>query len=142
MGERQSGRCLCGATTFTAVPGNDAAVCHCSMCRRFSGGMFIVTDCNGTLEFAKDAPISVFQSSEWGERVFCSKCGSSLAWRSRDGKVQVASVQAFEKPDSFPVASEIFIDCKPGTYDLANATTRLTEAEFFAQFAAQSEGNA
>jgi len=138
-----TGSCMCGACTFTATPkADEAGACHCGMCRKFSGGVFIVVDCSGTLEFAKDAPITRFQSSPWGERVFCSRCGSSLAWQSRDGHIAVASVQAFADPGRFPVTREIFIDCKPGSYALAGDTATMTEAEFLAQYAPGPEGGA
>lgn len=141
MAERLTGACLCGACTFTAEPGAEAGVCHCSMCRRFSGGMFIVTDCSGNLEFAPDAPVTAFASSPWGRRLFCSKCGSSLAWQSADGAMSFVSVQAFPDPARFPVTGQLFIDCKPGSYELANETRNVTEAEFMAIYGAAPEGN-
>lgn len=134
-----TGACLCGASTFTATPVSDeAGVCHCSMCRRFSGGMFIVVDCSGGFEFAADAPVTKFQSSEWGQRAFCSRCGSSLAWLSTDGAMAFDSVQAFPDPAAYPVRHEMFIDCKPRSYDLAGETKQLTEAEFMALYAGES----
>lgn len=137
----QTGSCLCGATTFTATPSDEAAgVCHCSMCRKFSGGMFIVTDCSAAFEFAADAPVTRYQSSDWGERAFCSRCGSSLAWLSRDGKMAFVSIQAFPDPSRFPVTHELFIDCKPASYGLSGKTTTMTEAEFMAQYASSPEG--
>ena len=143
MAEPLNGACLCGACTFTATPVSDeAGVCHCSMCRKFSGGMFIVVDCSGALEFAADAPVTRFQSSAWGERAFCARCGSSLAWLSRDGKMAFVSVQALPDPGRFPVKRELFIDCKPGSYSLAGDTSTMTEAEFMAQYAAAPEGSA
>ncbi|MDN3710857.1 GFA family protein [Paracoccus cavernae] len=138
-----TGTCLCGASRLEATPVSDeAGVCHCSLCRKFSGGMFIVADCSGNLSFDKDAPLGRFQSSEWGERVFCAQCGSSLAWLSRDGTMAFVSVQAFEDPGRFPVTHEMFIDCKPASYALAGETTTMTEAEFMAQYASKPEGGA
>lgn len=138
-----TGTCLCGACRFEAVPVSDeAGICHCNMCRKFSGGMFIVIDCSGNLTFAKDAPVGRFQSSEWGERAFCTQCGSSLAWLSRDGAMAFVSVQAFEDPGLYPVKHELFIDCKPSSYALAGETTTMTEAEFMAQYASNPEGGA
>lgn len=140
MGERLKGICLCGASTFEATPLSDeAGVCHCSMCRKFSGGMFIVVDCSGSLEFASDAPVTRFRSSEWGERAFCSRCGSSMAWLGTDGTMAFAAVQAFDNPGRFAVKHQMFIDCKPDSYALAGDTVNLTEAEFLAQFAAEAK---
>ncbi|MTH34636.1 GFA family protein [Paracoccus limosus] len=139
----ETGTCLCGACTFTATPVSDeAGACHCSMCRKFSGGVFIVTDCSGSLEFADDAPITRFQSSEWGERVFCARCGSSLAWVSRDGAMAFVSVQAFADPGKYPLRHELFIDCKPESYALAGEHETMTEAQFLAQYASNSEAGA
>ncbi len=140
MGERVTGHCLCGACTLTAeLVSGEAAVCHCSMCRRFSGGMLIVVDCGSSLEFS--GPVRTYLSSDWGSRLFCGECGSSLAWRSRDGAMNYASVQAFPDPGRFPVNHEIFFDCKPASYALAGETAKMTEAEFMAAFAAGGEGH-
>lgn len=139
----ETGSCLCGASIFTATPVSDeAGACHCGMCRKFSGGVFIVTDCSGNLEFAADAPITRFQSSEWGERVFCARCGSSLAWMSRDGAMAFASVQAFADPGKYPLRHELFIDCKPENYALAGEHETMTEAQFLAQYASNPEAGA
>lgn len=135
-GAVETGSCLCGASTFTATPSAAAGVCHCSMCRKFSGGMFIVAEVSGSLNFDAGAKISVYNSSDWGERVFCSVCGASLAWRSKDGKMAYASIQSFADPARFVVDHEIFFDCKPGNYALANQTKTMTEAELLAQVAA------
>lgn len=131
---------MCGATRFTAEPAAEAGVCHCSMCRKWSGGMFIGVACGDSLTFEEGAPLNRFASSDWGERVSCAKCGSSLVWQMRDGSLSVASVQCFDDPGVFPVTSQIFIDCKPESYALANETAVMTEAEVIAKFAPQAEG--
>lgn len=133
------GKCLCGACTFTAVPADTSGVCHCGMCRSWSGGMFIGVQCGDSLTFAEGAPVKAYGSSDWGERVFCGDCGSNLAWRMKDGSMAIVSVQAFPDASAFPVVSEIFIDEKPGSYALAGETHKMTGAEVMAMFASGAE---
>jgi hypothetical protein len=132
MGETLSGKCLCGAVRFTATPKNDEmSVCHCGMCRRWSGGVFMAVGCE-TLDVEDGAPLGVYRSSDYGERVFCSVCGSSLFWRMHDDSFFAVCPQAFDDPSRFRFASEIFIDAKPANYAFANDTRKMTGAEFFA----------
>ena len=140
MSEALKGACMCGACAFTAVPDDlDAGICHCGMCRKWSGGMFMVVTCHD-LAFAKGAPVEAFKSSEWGRRLFCRVCGSSLAWQTADGSHTSVSIQAFEDPGIFTLTSEIFVDEKPGCYDLANDTHKMTAAEVMAMFAPKPDG--
>ncbi|MGV6849525.1 MAG: GFA family protein [Marinibacterium sp.] len=131
----KQGKCLCGACRFTAVPEPTAGVCHCGMCRKWSGGMFIGVQCGDSLSFVDGAPVKTFLSSEWGRRLFCSDCGSTLAWQTADGTMTAVSIQAFDDPGAFPVVSEIFYDEKPGNYALAGDTKKMTGAEVIAMFA-------
>ncbi len=136
-----NGACLCGACQLTAVlKETTAGICHCSMCRKWSGGMLVSIECT-QLDFAADAPIGIYRASEWGERVFCKECGSSLAWRMQDGSHQVVSVQVFDDPGAFPVVAEIFYDEKPNSYALAGETMKLTGAQVFEMFAPKPEGD-
>lgn len=139
-GERLNGQCLCGAVKFTAVPAKmEMDVCHCSMCRRWSGGTFMAVMCDTSVQIENEAALGVYRSSEWGERLFCSTCGSSLFWRGvHDGKMAV-SMQAFAEPERFHFAEEIFINNKPANYDFANDTHRMTGEEFLAALAAKQE---
>ncbi|WBU53662.1 GFA family protein [Paracoccus sp. SCSIO 75233] len=137
----QTGSCLCGACQVTADLKAEAGVCHCGMCRKWTGGIFIGVESSGPVSFNDDAPLGVYRASEWGERVFCRDCGSSLIWRTQDGTSHITvSVQLFDDPGSFPVTSEIFIDRKPDSYSLAGARHTMTEAEVMAMFAPKEEG--
>jgi hypothetical protein len=95
--------------------------------------------CGTSVAFNADAPLARYASSEWAERVFCARCGSSLVWQMRDGSTQMASIQAFDAPGSFVLESQIYVDCLPGNYALANKTEMLTEAEVMAKFAIEGE---
>lgn len=135
MSTRQSGRCLCGAVTFTARPKPDMHACHCAFCRRWSGGVYLSIECED-LEVADPGAVGVYASSDWAERRFCKTCGSSLFWVMKDGGTAV-SIQAFDDPSAFTFADEIFIDSKPANYDFAGDRPRLTGAEVFAKFAGE-----
>ena len=132
-----AGQCLCGAIRFKATPKTmDMGVCHCGMCRRWAGGVFMAVSCGDQVEVEDDSQLGVYVSSEWGDRCFCRKCGTTLFWRMRDGTNVAVSMQAFDEPGVFRFAEEIFIDEKPKNYDFANPTKKLTGAEMFAELEA------
>ena len=97
----------------------------------------MAVDCAKSLKVEDAGALGVFTSSDWGERCFCSKCGSTLFWRMRDGSSAHVCAQAFDDPSVFTFAEEIFIDDKPDNYAFANDTRKLTGAEVMALFAQQ-----
>jgi hypothetical protein len=132
-GERVSGKCLCGATTFVASLADGAMhACHCAACRRWTGGMLLYLPVEPG-SFSSAGSTEVFKSSSWAERGFCAVCGSSLFWRMQDGSSVDVSAQAVDDPGRFPFASEIFVEEKPANYDFANATVKRTGAEVMAE---------
>lgn len=136
-GSDLSDGCLCGAVRFKAVVAkHEFGACHCGMCRRWSGGVFLAVDCE-SLAIEDESALGFYRSSDYGERGFCKTCGSSLIWRMQDGSAAVVSYQALDKPTGFTFASEIFVDDKPAVYDFANPTKKMTGAEFIAAFAGE-----
>ncbi|MET0181361.1 MAG: GFA family protein [Caulobacterales bacterium] len=135
-----SGQCLCGAVKFTAQPAAmEMGVCHCSMCRRWSGGAFTVVECDA-VKIDDEGQFGVYKSSDWGERCFCKTCGSTLMWRMQNGEGHAAiSAQAFDDPGRFAFVNEIFVDEQPANYAFANKTKRMTGAEFLAAFQAGTD---
>ncbi|WMS42345.1 GFA family protein [Acuticoccus sp. MNP-M23] len=132
MADAKTGRCQCGAVTFTTtLKKDDIGACHCSMCRRISAGPFIAVDA-ASLDFADGAPVTVYDSSEWATRSFCARCGTTLAWRSRDGAMIELNVFTLDEPPAVPLSTEIFIDQKPDTYAFAGDTHKMTGAEVMA----------
>ncbi|MCH9765089.1 MAG: GFA family protein [Alphaproteobacteria bacterium] len=130
-----SGACLCGAVKFTVTTENSqVGVCHCSMCRTWSGGVVFALDEVKDLKIQGEDNLGVYKSSEWAERCFCKKCGSNLFWRSEQLGHTVVMAGAIEDQSSLKFASEIFIDAKPDYYAFANDTKKYTEAEVLAQF--------
>lgn len=132
----QSGGCLCGAVRFTASPlDHNVGACHCSMCRRWSAGPFLVRDCGTTLRVADPSNLGAYRSSDWAERAFCKQCGTPLYYRLIERDMYFVSAEAFDDLTDYAFTSQIFIDEKPGYYDFANKTHNMTGAEVFAAVA-------
>ncbi len=131
-----TGKCLCGAVTFTAEEvEKHVHACHCSMCRSWTGGPMQAARCDG-VSFDGAEHIKTFQSSEWAERGFCSVCGSSLFYRMPETGMTMMALGAFDEQDQFDLAGEIFVDEKPAGYNFAGDHERLTAAEFMASIGA------
>lgn len=132
-----TGSCLCGAVRFriTGAP-RHAAACHCGMCRKWSGGLFMVVETTSEdIAFDGRENIGLYQSSEWAERGFCKTCGSSLFYRltvagAHQGTCYVG-LGTLDDPSGIAVTHEIFIDDKPDGYALAGETEKMTGAEVF-----------
>lgn len=136
----RTAQCLCGGVKFSArLKNGEVGVCHCSMCRRWSGGIFLSVEAVGDLEFERDDALGVYTSSDWGERCFCSKCGSTLFWRMRNGRHTVVSAQALDDLPEPRLSGEIFFDEKPDYYNFAEATRKMTGAEVFAMYAPKAD---
>jgi hypothetical protein len=136
------GQCLCGAVNFEATPERqEAGVCHCSMCRRWSGGAWFGVDCGSSVEVEDESQIGAYRASAWGERCFCKTCGTTLFWRMQDGSHNVVSVQTFDDPGQFAFVSEIYTDEQPRNYAFSNSTKRMTGEEFLAAFMASKGGS-
>jgi hypothetical protein len=125
-----SGHCLCGLVTFTVSELSlHYHVCHCDMCRRWNGGPSMTV-------IAKDATfdgeenISVYNSSDWARRAFCTKCGSNLFYRFKQSDDWFLWVGLFDDQSQFAIAQEIYVDKKPPGYAFSGNHPRLTEEEF------------
>ena len=136
MADSKQGGCLCGTVRFTEAPKDrEVGACHCSMCRRWTAGPFMVMDCADTVKVENESNLGVYRSSEWAERCFCNKCGTSLFYRLVGKNYDVISAEALDDTSALSLVSQIFIDEKPAYYDFANKTHNMTGAEVFAAFA-------
>jgi hypothetical protein len=136
-----SGGCLCGAVRFTTVRQNrDVAACHCSMCRRWTAGPFLVVDCGTTFKVEDQSNLGTYRSSDWAERGFCKSCGTPLFYRLIAKDSYFVSAEALDDRNGYVLSNEIFIDEKPAYYEFANKTHKMTSAEVFAAFAPPQSG--
>jgi len=129
-----NGHCLCGAVHLTSTQGRDIGACHCGFCRRWGGGPLLAVHCGPNVEFTGEESIGVFASSEWAERAFCKQCGTHLYYKLLATGEYFVPAGVFESGD-FVLASQIYVDKKPGYYAFANETPMLTEQQVIDQFA-------
>jgi len=97
-----TGGCQCGAVRYEWVEGPKyASVCHCRMCQKASGQPFMALT-GGKLEslrWTRGEP-AIFNSSEHGERGFCSACGTPLTYRlTSTGRISV-TMASLDDPEA------------------------------------------
>jgi len=127
------GSCLCGSIEVITDDQNEVGLCHCSMCRRWSGGPMFAVHCGTNVQFHGSNPIA-YRSSDWAERGFCGKCGTHLFYHLLPNNEYILPAGIFQG-NSFELTNEIFIDEKPEFYEFKNETNKLTGQQVFAQFA-------
>lgn len=128
------GACLCGKVRVSVkAASRSVGACHCSMCRKWTGGPLMVIECDDDVGFEGEEHVAVFSSSDWAERGFCDKCGSHLFYRLKEGGLYAVPVGLFDDSEPFVFDHQVFIDEKPAFYAFANETRNLAGAELFAQ---------
>lgn len=122
MREVHAGSCLCGAVSFEvagALPAPD--ICHCRMCRRWSGHAFASTDVpRSSLTVRGGEALAWHASSEKVRRGFCSRCGSSLFWDPPARDWIAVAMGAFDAPTGTRARMHIFTADKGDYYDIAD----------------------
>ena len=133
--ENATGKCLCGAVKVKAkTMSTHVGACHCSMCRKWTGGPLLAVDCKSDVEFEGKENVSVYNSSEWAERAFCSKCGTHLYYRLKEQDLYIMLAGLFDTDAKLHFDHQIFIEEKPEYYSFANETKNMTGEEVIAQF--------
>ena len=140
---QRQGHCLCGAITITAKQAaSHVDACHCHMCRRWGGGPFVEIDCGTDVVIEGAETMTIYPSSEWAERAFCSACGSHLFYRLKGtGEHMVCAGLLDDGTDQndLSLKRQVFIDEKPAYYDFAGDSETLTGAELFAMIQAEQK---
>jgi hypothetical protein len=112
-GEVLTGQCLCGAVTVTVDGAHVPApgVCHCRMCQRWSGGIFMCFEADAAAVTSTGA-VTRYASSAFAERAFCSTCGSHLWMRDTDKSDETYELMPglFDAAQNWPLRSEIYVD--------------------------------
>ncbi|WP_159567215.1 GFA family protein [Budvicia diplopodorum] len=140
-----TGKCLCGDVEFEAtLEKYEVTACQCSMCRRWSGGIFLSLDAKNTLSIKNATGLKFYQSSDWGKRGFCHNCGTSLFWQTTGNEQAYVTYSSLELSDAdkqrLKLTAEIFVDDQPEFYCFSNQTQRLTGEDVMKLLAEHTPG--
>ncbi|GLQ73720.1 GFA family protein [Vibrio penaeicida] len=130
-----TGSCVCGAVKFSArTISPSVGTCHCSICRRWSGGPLMSVDCGSDIHFTGEENIQVYDSSDWAERGFCKQCGSHLFYRLKHNQQHIVGAGLIDDQSQFVFDHQVFTDEKPHYYHFGNKTHDMTGPEVFAKY--------
>jgi hypothetical protein len=138
---RLTGGCQCGAVRYEWVePPEYASVCYCRMCQKASGQPFMAFTGGKRehLRFTHGEP-SVFKSSSFATRGFCSACGTPLTYRIiESGNISV-TICSLDDPEAMRPTSQDGIEGKVSWINMlltlpAERTDEWLKPEQAAQF--------
>lgn len=111
------GNCNCGEVRFEIdTDVSDVYMCHCSICRRFTGtnGIAVVLVENEHFRFTSGKENVVMwkkPGSEW-ESWFCRTCGSAMPGQNNSKTVFIPAGSISSGADQLSVAHHIFVGSK------------------------------
>jgi hypothetical protein len=108
-----TGGCACGRVRYEiSTAPIDAGYCHCGLCRLTTGAVMLAwatVPIHG-FHYTTGEP-SVYPSSAWGERRFCSHCGAQFEYRARKNPSVVdVNIGLLDRPDLVPPASHVWVE--------------------------------
>ncbi|MBV9572333.1 MAG: GFA family protein [Alphaproteobacteria bacterium] len=121
------GGCACGAVRYRleAEP-FDGGYCHCTICRRSAGApvLAFATVPLDKFVIVEGAPAKR-RSSSFGERWFCSGCGTQLAMRVDHQPDTIDfSLASLDDPNVIAPAFHIFTEDRIGWFETADNCPR------------------
>ncbi|WP_425418132.1 GFA family protein [Oricola indica] len=127
--EKRSGRCHCGAVTYS-VDGPVRAVhfCHCEQCRRQAGHFVAATACDDDqLTVTGSENLSWYAASDTARRGFCKTCGSLLFWKANDSDRTAIMAGSFDKPTGLVAGHHIHVADKGDYYDIGDGLPQFPQ---------------
>lgn len=134
---QRSGKCLCGAVTFTvAGEMTETDACHCSMCRRQNAGSaFIGVHFSDGVTLQNTKGLGLYKGSDWGERGFCKECGTTLFWRLQGEEKDFAiAAGSLDDLSGIKLDAHIFTDEAPAYYTVPTDAPHKTGAQVIKEF--------
>jgi hypothetical protein len=124
--ERQAaltGGCQCGAVRYALYTEPfKADICHCRMCQRALGNLFLAGASVQQADFAwtRGAP-ATFRSSSIAERGFCGQCGTPLFFRYLAKDHISLTIGSLDQPERARPSAQYAIESRvPWFHELAD----------------------
>jgi hypothetical protein len=114
MSENIKGSCLCQAVTYQYHgPEYVFQYCHCSRCRKFTGSAYasnIIVDPKQFEWLSGEDMLGRFEHPEAKHfaTCFCKKCGSSLPWMAKSGRVVIIPAGTLDQDPGIRPTQNIF----------------------------------
>ena len=125
------GGCLCGAIRFLSEADPVASgYCHCRICQRSTGAPVLAWGSFPVASFAYVEGIpTVYRSSDDGQREFCARCGTQVAYReSRDAASVDVNLASLDRPDAVLPRYHLWTGSRIAWFDTADALPRFEGA--------------
>ena len=119
------GSCLCGTVQYELDgPFEVLSHCQCSMCRKHHGAAFatfVTVPLSGFHWVAGEDALSTYQSSAYGKRTFCSRCGSVMPVVEPDTGIAFCPAGNLDGELGIQPQSHRFIGSNPSRHTIADA---------------------
>jgi hypothetical protein len=128
---RLTGGCQCGAVRYALYAEPDVGICHCGMCQKATGGLFLAAAGVPLAQFAwtKGEP-AVFQSSSVAERGYCRDCGTPLFFRYLAKDQIDVTIGSLDDPAAARPTSQVGVESRvPWWRELFELAERTTQQE-------------
>jgi hypothetical protein len=127
-----TGSCLCGTVRYEIDgPFNAMVNCHCSMCRKEHGSVFVtwaVAPAEGFRWLAGEDNVGTFASSPNGARSFCRTCGSPLPTVMSGMAVVAAPAGNLEGDPGLRPQTHIFVGSRLPGFEISDDLPQFAEA--------------
>jgi hypothetical protein len=115
MGQIHTGGCHCGSLRYQFdAPLHDIAHCHCSICRRTTGGTVVtwVTVPLSAFKWLAGSP-TTYDSGPTCVRYFCGICGANLALFTRNSPEEIdVTIATLDHPEQAAASRHIWIESR------------------------------
>lgn len=127
------GGCLCGGIRYRATAGPlRGVICHCSMCRKHSGApaLAFIHFPLESFSWCHGEPTK-YRSSQYAERGFCPKCGSTISMHEDvlKDRVQVC-LGSLDEPGKVRIDDHVWTEERIPWFDVKDDLPRFRQSSF------------